>query len=81
MPDRENSGSLSRNQKKDASHPQWPDYQGSIDVGGVGYWISGWIKDGKDGGKFLSLSVRPKEERVSAPASREPSPEADSMPF
>jgi hypothetical protein len=38
------------------------DYSGTLDVEGVQYWISGWIKESKKTGqKFLSLSIKPKE--------------------
>jgi hypothetical protein len=53
-----NRGSLFKNDRKESdSHP---DYQGSINVNGDELWLSAWIKDGKNG-KFMSLSVKPKE--------------------
>lgn len=56
----ENRGALFKNQKKETdSHP---DYTGSINVDGTEYWVSSWIKEGKSG-KFMSLSVKPKEEK------------------
>jgi hypothetical protein len=54
----DNSGTISKNlQKKTDKHP---DQQGKCTIDGKEYWISGWIKDGKDG-KFLSLAFRPKD--------------------
>lgn len=67
---RENSGALFRNDKGD--NPKRPDYKGDINVGGVFYDVVGWTKDGSKG-KFLSLSIKPKEDRK--PASK-PSPPA-----
>jgi len=63
--DNSNSGMLARNLKK--KEPQQPDYKGNITVGGVEYWLSAWINEGKPGGKmegrkYFGLSVSPKEQ-------------------
>jgi hypothetical protein len=43
------------------------DYSGSINIEGTEYWLSAWIKvSKKTGGKFLSLSVKPKVEKLAA---------------
>jgi hypothetical protein len=56
--DNTNRGTLFKNDRKESdSHP---DYKGSINVNGEELWLSAWIKDGKSG-KFMSLSVKPKE--------------------
>jgi hypothetical protein len=68
MADREQSGALSRNDKK--SKPAHPDYQGDIVIAGRKYWLSGWVKDGKDGKKFLSLAATPAEEKNGSAARR-----------
>jgi len=34
---------------------------GSLDVDGVEYYLSGWTKTSKQGKKFLSVSVSPKQ--------------------
>jgi hypothetical protein len=64
--DNTNTGLLKRNDRKEKdSHP---DYRGTINVDGVDYWLSGWLKTGKEGSKlagqkFFSLSVQPIEEQ------------------
>ena len=67
----DNSGVLFKNDKKQSD--KQPDYRGNISVGGIEYWLSAWIKDGKKG-KFLSLAVTPREERKKAV-------EAEGVPF
>ena len=64
--DNTNSGILTRNDK--GENPSRPDYRGSINVDGVDYWLSAWIKEGRpgtklEGQKYMSLSVQPKEAR------------------
>lgn len=85
--DNTNTGMLSRNERKEKeSHP---DFAGFINVEGREFWLSGWTKEGKEGGnmagkRFFSLSVRPKD---AAPAKAAPKPAAslaemdDDIPF
>lgn len=70
--DNTNSGALFKNDDKDEAHPNWADYQGSINVEGVDYWISAWLKKSKKGQPFMSLSVRSKDSQ------RAPRPKNDS---
>lgn len=58
--DNRNSGALFKNDKQ--GNEKRPDYNGSINVDGRDYWISAWLKEGQKG-KFMSLSVKPKDEQ------------------
>jgi hypothetical protein len=63
--DNTNAGALFKNDKKTTD--KHPDYRGQINVGGTEFWLSAWIKTGKSG-KFMSLSVQPKESMPSVPS-------------
>jgi hypothetical protein len=59
---RDNSGSLFKNEKREKdTHPH---ATGSAMIDGVEYWVSAWTKEGKNG-KFQSLSFKRKEEKTS----------------
>jgi hypothetical protein len=60
--DNTNRGSLFKNDKK--LEEKHPDMNGTINIEGTEYWISGWKKVSKAGSGFLSLSVRPKQEQT-----------------
>jgi hypothetical protein len=65
--DNTNSGLLAKNDKQ--GNESRPDYRGSINVDGREYWLSAWIKTGRDGTKlagqkYMSLSVKPKDDQV-----------------
>jgi hypothetical protein len=76
----ENSGLLAKNDKQ--GNESRPDYRGSINVDGREYWLSAWIKQGRDGTKlagqkYMSLSVQPKGDwgtPAPAPAAASPAP-------
>lgn len=78
---RDNSGVLFKNDKKvNDSHP---DYKGSIMVAGVEYWLSSWIKEGKNG-KFMGLALMPKDESrtpAKATSSNSVADMSDDIPF
>jgi len=77
MEQRENSGILFKNGRK--AQPNHADYKGEINVDGQEYWLSAWIKDGKKG-KFMSLSVKPKEQQ-NQPRCEQAPPSDPEMPF
>lgn len=60
---RDNSGALFRNDRKE--QPTHADHRGSCMIDGREYWISAWIKEGKNG-RFFSLAFKPKETEQAA---------------
>ena len=64
--DNTNKGALFRNDDKDPNDDRDRDYLGSINVDGTDYWISGYVRTSKSGRKFLSLSVKPKQDKPPA---------------
>lgn len=57
--DKTNTGILSRNDRK--TEDKHADHRGTLNVGGVEYYLDAWVKERKDGsGKFFSLKVKPK---------------------
>ena len=75
---KEMSGSLFVNSKKEKE--THPDRNGTALIGGVEYWVSGWIKETKSGDKWLSLAFKPKEEAPRKPVSFGKGDE-DGIPF
>jgi hypothetical protein len=68
-----NSGSIWVNDHKEKD--DHPDRTGSIMVAGVEYWINGWLRKTKDGKPYLSLAVKPKNEKA------KPAEMDDAIPF
>lgn len=70
------SGALFKNDKTKPNHP---DYRGSIeDDQGNQFWVSAWIKESRNKGKFLSLALTPKDENRTA---QRPSSNSDTDDF
>ena len=76
MEQRDNSGVLFKNDKKETGNQ--PDYKGNITVNGQAYWLSAWIKEGKSG-KFMGLAVSPKEEANTSSPKKKSSSGFDDM--
>lgn len=60
--DNTNRGSIWKNDKKETD--RHPDFTGSLNVGGVEYWVSAWKRDpnGNPKAPALSFSVKAKDE-------------------
>lgn len=61
--DRTNTGTIAKNTRK--TEEKHPDIAGTINVDGKDFWINGWLRtNSRDGSKFYSLSIKPKQERA-----------------
>lgn len=56
---KDNTGSVFKNERKEKD--THPDRTGSATIGGVAYWVNGWVKQDKNGNQYLSLAFKPKE--------------------
>lgn len=76
----ENRGALWKNDRR--HDEKFPHYKGSLNVEGIDFWISAWLKEGKDGNKFMSLSIKAKDQKESkAPTKRSVRDDFDDAPF
>jgi uncharacterized protein (DUF736 family) len=77
-----NTGSLFKNDRKEAdSHP---DYKGTALIDGLGEcWLDAWINTAKDGSKYMSLKLKPKQASSGRGESKQPYAEEldDDPPF
>ena len=60
-----NRGALFRNAKE--GNDKRPDYRGPLNVNGEEFEMAAWLRESKNGKKFLSISVQPKRDRQEAP--------------
>tara|TARA_R110002126_G_scaffold195056_1_gene343033 strand:- start:37 stop:273 length:237 start_codon:yes stop_codon:yes gene_type:complete len=74
--DNTNTGLLFKNGQKE--NEKFADYQGSINIDGVDFWLNAWIKtSSKTGKKFMSLQAKHKEQMKLMPARQDD----DECPF
>ena len=77
--DETNRFALFKNDRKEKD--THPDMTGTINVDGVEYYLNAWTKEGKKG-KFLSGSIKLKEDKPAAPKSAPVAdPFGDDLPF
>lgn len=57
---KDNSGSLFRNQKKEKD--THPNATGSAMIDGIEYWVSAWTKSDKNGNPWQSLAFKRKDD-------------------
>ena len=74
--DKSMTGILFKNDQK--GNEKAPLYKGDITVGGTTYDLAAWVKDGKNGSKFMSLKV---SEKYVKPESFEHIPDDADVPF
>lgn len=78
--DNTNRGILSRNKNK--TEDKHPEFSGSLNVDGTDFWLSAWVKESsKDGSKFFSLSIKPKDAAKSKPKAMPEEDPNDPIPF
>ena len=56
--DNEARGVMFRNNDKERQ--EQPDYRGSLTLQHIDYWLSGWIKDHDELGRYVQIRVTPK---------------------
>lgn len=67
MPKKDMTGVLFKNKEKKTD--KHPDYKGESLLGGVEYWLAGWINDNEKVGKYMALKFTEKEEKKQSPDS------------
>lgn len=77
--DNTNTGALFK--AKEQKTEKHPGYTGTINAAGVEYWLAGWVKEDKNGNKYFSLSLQPKDEKPAKMATKPNKFEAGEIPF
>jgi uncharacterized protein (DUF736 family) len=76
---RDGTGSLFKNDEKlTEAHP---DYKGSCMIDGKKLYISAWIKESKEGMKYMSLSIQPPLQKSSSTKPAKRQPDNEDIPF
>jgi uncharacterized protein (DUF736 family) len=75
---REMLGALFKN--KDKRQDNHPDYRGDVMIEGQTYEVAGWIKTSEKAGTYMSLSLKPAQNRTQRAMDRRPAAEPD-IPF
>jgi uncharacterized protein (DUF736 family) len=79
--DNSNRGALFRVTDKQGNDKR-PDYSGNLNVNGVDYELSGWMKVSKAGNKFMSLTIKEPFKKTTKVATPVVEPfEDDEIPF
>lgn len=82
---RDMTGSLFKNDRKESD--THPDYKGSALIGGIDHWLDAWINEDRNGNKYMSLKLKPKDGQAGggSTGSRRPAPafddDSDEVPF
>jgi hypothetical protein len=66
---KDGTGALFKNAKKLTE--KHPDYTGNIMVNGESYWLSAWLKESRDGNKFMSLNAQKRDSKPADTPSKE----------
>ena len=59
---KDNAGSLFKVDEKESD--RHPDYTGKVMVGGTEYRLAGWMRESKNGKRYLSLAFSVPESRI-----------------
>jgi hypothetical protein len=73
------SGSIFVNDRKDQD--THPDRTGSAKIGGMDYFVNGWLRKTKDDKPYLSLSFKPKQDKPPASNKSRADDFEDAVPF
>jgi hypothetical protein len=61
---KDNTGSVFNNERKQTDNH--PDRTGQAMIGGKAYWISGWVKQDRNGKPYMSLAFKLKDGQTAA---------------